>query len=420
MNMLVDGFRKSQSGAIAVIGAITIGCLIATTALAVTYADAYNVRSKTQQALDAAVLAAAALGFGATDAERIATAKSVYKEVRVKKIDSAAALNIVGGTDPNFRVSNLVVYGDVDFAMASPFIRALGKETVAIGVNSAARKRQGMPACVIGLDPTESETMDFNGKASLEVDKCATQANSIDGTGMRQVGQPHMKAAEIGVTGGYSGTSYEPPPITGTTPILDPFASLPEPPLSACHPLSGAKLTNESRQLSPGTYCGGIDIMAGSSVTLSPGIYVMKDGPLTIQSGGAVTGNEVMIAFLGESSTLYMYGQAVLNVTSPKSGTFANIQFFGDRNVYGRKSENLWFTVIGNSQLTYDGALYAPKFHLWFAGGSKIQGSSPNYIAIAKKLWFQDNTRVEFEFVNKRNLDVPEAARLEYGAALYR
>ena len=76
--------------------------------------------------------------------------------------------------------------------------------------------------------------------------------------------------------------------------------------------------------------------------------------------------------------------------------------------------------MIGDSALTYDGALYTPSFHAWFAGGSIIEGKSPSYIAVAKKLWFQDNTQVKFTQVNTRGLTVDAAIHLQYGARIFR
>jgi hypothetical protein len=159
-----------------------------------------------------------------------------------------------------------------------------------------------------------------------------------------------------------------------------------------------------------------------STVTLEPGIYIMYEGPFNLQAGSVVNGDEVMLAFVGEAATLYMIGDATMHLTSPVSGTYKNIQFFGDRDIYAGpngKASNLWFTVIGGSVLTYDGVLYAPTFHVWFAGNSTIEASSPNYLAVAKKLWFQDQTSVKMEHANKRNLDdVEEAKYLEKSARL--
>lgn len=413
-------FLKDSSGAAAMVFAIVLFVVVAAIALGLTAGDAYSVRTKTQNALDAAVLAGASAPGGTTDAERTAIAQGVYASNTSKSSGANPELT-ASQAHAIFTVSDTIVYGDVAFEMTSPFLGVFGEKSLTVRVASAAQKRLGETVCLLGLDPSEAATLDFNGHANVELDDCAAQANSTDGAGIRQVGQPSFTAKEIGVTGGYTGRRYSPPPITGTSPIPDPFASLPEPvPDPICHPLSGQKLQGWTGPLTEGTFCGGIAFKAKSRVKLLPGEYIMKDGPLEIDSGSVVTGEEVMIAFLGEGATLYMLGGGSLSVTSQTRGTYANIQFFGDRNVYGKKQDSLWWTVIGNSSLTYDGILYLPSFNVWWAGGSMIKGKSPNYIAVAKKLWFQDHTQVRLSQQNTRGLSVDAAAKLEYGAALFR
>lgn len=418
----LNRFAADQSGSTVVVFAVGLLAISGVIGLSMVAADGYRARTETLSALDTAVLAGASAPTGTTDAERIAIAERLYTanqklspspnpEVRVERLASAT-----------FGTTQTTVFGATTIERASPFLGLFDRTSMPVAVNSAATKARNAPVCVLGLDPTEDATMDFNGKAVLDIANCAAMTNSSNGTGMNQVGQPSMKALEIGVTGGYTGDAYEPMPLTGVPPISDPYASLPEPPIGACHPKSGEKVTNESVILDPGTYCGGISLQAGSIVTLNPGVYVMKDGPLSIQAGATVSGREVMIAFLGPDATLYLIGNSSLSVTSPTSGTYANIQFFGDRNVYGAShgvwGNHLWFTVVGNSRLTYDGVVYTPSFHAWFAGGSIVTGRSPNYVAIAKKLWFQDNTRVEFRQENSRGLNVEASVGIEHGARL--
>jgi hypothetical protein len=339
---------------------------------------------------------------------------------------NGAFISVTADPTPTITVTATAVEGFVDSAMTSPFLGVFGAETLAFKVTSAARRAMGDTVCILGLDPTEEATIDMNGRASLQANRCAVQANSSHGTGLNQVGNPQMRASQIGVSGGFGGTNYEPLPVTGTIPFKDPYASLPQPKTSTCHRMSGAKLQQETMRLTPGTYCGGLAIKSSSVVTLEPGEYVFLDGPLQIDSQASVRGDEVMLAFLGPTSTLYLYSGAVLEVTSPTTGTYANIQFFGDRQAYrgpgsnGANGPNLWFTVIGDSVLKYDGVLYAPSFHVWFAGGSIVNGKSPNYAAIAKKLWFQDNTAVTMSKENARGLAVEAASALRYGSRLYK
>ena len=284
-------------GSIAVVYCASASVILAVVALAVTLGDASIIRSRTQDALDSAVLAAASMGYGTTDADRIAFAQKLYDGRRSERGDGALQIVVRNLPPGTFKTSDTMVFGDVQLAMNSPFLGALDMPIIDIGVSSAARKsRSGVPVCVLGLDPTESATMDFNGQASLTVDNCATQANSTDGEGLHQVGHPSMSAKEIGVTGGFTGSAYAPAPITGTTPLPDPYASLTEPPSGPCHSMSGAKLQQQTLTLTPGTYCGGLDIKAGSIITLDPGIYIFQDGPLNIDSQSTVQGSEPGVA----------------------------------------------------------------------------------------------------------------------------
>ena len=421
----MTSFRNDDSGTVAVLFAMSAMVLMMAVGLSVISSDINQVRSRVQDALDAAVLAATAAGYGTTDEERIALAQTVFV-ANFNYNDKQTTVVTVPQPTAVFSISETTVYGNTEVLRKSPFLSVFSADHITSPVSSAAHKQQGAPICVLGLNSTEDATMDFNGQAVLNIDNCASMTNSASGSGMHQVGQPSMKAKEIGVTGGYTGTGYDPKPAAGVAPVSDPLASLPAPTPGACNPQSGAKLQQATVTLTPGTYCGGLDIKAQSVVTLSPGIYIMKDGPLQINSGSIVTGNNVMIAFIGPSSTLYINGGASLSVTSPSSGLYANIQFFGDRTVYaghsgnGVNGDNLWFTVIGDSGLTYDGVLYTPSMHAWFAGGSVVEAKSPNYIAIAKKLWFQDKTNVHMSQVNTRGLNVDGSVTLQRGATLFK
>jgi Flp pilus assembly protein TadG len=407
-------FLKDQSGASAMVFAVVLFVVVAATALGITAGDAYSVRTKTQNALDAAVLAGAAASGGTTDAERIALAQGVYASNTSKSDEANSAVR----GSATFTVSDDIVYGDVTFEMDSPFLGVFGEKSLTIRVSSAAQTRPGTPICLLGLDPTEEQTIDLNGNATVDVDECAAMANSASGNGIRQVGSSSLNAKEIGVTGGYSGNNFSPKPVTGAKPVPDPYASLPEPAIGECEPSPDFRQATVT--LRPRTYCGGLDIKPHSNVKLLPGEYIMKDGPLLIQAGAVVTGDQVMIAFLGEGATMYLIGDASLTVTSPIDGPYKNIQFFGDRNVYGKKQENLWMSVIGGSRLSYDGVFYAPSHNVWWTGGAVVEAKSPSYIAVAKKLWFQGNAQVRLSQQNIRGLSVDAAAKLEYGATLVR
>ena len=416
----VSEIMADERGGLTTIFAVCLLALAMTTGIALIAADVNWTHTETLGALDAAVLAGASAKSGTTDEQRIAIAERTYAANQAIQSANGNTLTIATNGPAVFSTTETLVVGRASIERHSPFDGLFGKDHLTVQVDSAAAKRIGTPVCVLGLDPTEEATIDFNGHASMLANNCAALANSDNSTGIRQVGQPSMTAKDIGVAGDFSGSNYSPKPTKDANPLPDPLASLPEPAMGPCNPMSGAKVTNDTITLQPGTYCGGITVL-NSNVSLAPGNYIMKDGPLDIQAGSIVTGDQVMIAFLGKDSTLYLIGNASLSVTSPTNGTYKNIQFFGDRNTYdhpGPGEDNLWFTVIGNSTLHYDGVMYLPTFNAWFAGGSIVTGTSPNYLAIAKKLWFQDHTQVTFTQENSRGLDVVESGYLEHDARL--
>jgi hypothetical protein len=225
-----------------------------------------------------------------------------------------------------------------------------------------------------------------------------------------------MTAKMIGTSGGFTGAGYSPSPVKGVMPTDDPFAAIGFPDAGGCD-YTDVSISSSTVELSPGTYCGGIRINAGGLAHLKPGIYVIKDGPLWLTGGGSVEGKEVTIAFTGPHATLYMNGSSALDLTSPVSGDYANMQFIQEPDTGG---DDLYFSVVGNNSFKVDGSIYLPTLDVWFAGGSKVEVNSANYALVADKIWMQDQTDVLVTQENRRNVKTVGASGFKYGARLIR
>ncbi len=242
---------------------------------------------------------------------------------------------------------------------------------------------------------------------------------------MYQNGTPTARAKAFGVSGGVSGAAFKPAPVTNAPKIADPFSRLRFPTGGAC--IDGSsKLTKAIVTIDPGTYCGGIDVKAGTILTLNPGIYIMQDGNFTVQSGSTVNGSEVMIAFIGESgnwpATLILLGGATMNVTSPVDGDYAGIQFFGARETYNKMG---WPSIGGSgnaaANLTYDGVMYFPTQSVWIFGGSNVIAKSPTLVIVTEELWLDGNANLTVTQENSRNVRVSASMpNLSFGAVLVR
>jgi Flp pilus assembly protein TadG len=417
LSALVKSLRADRRGNVTVMGALIIPAALAAGGAAVDYVRAGNVRTTLQTALDAAVLA----GISASDivSEQIATANDVFKS-NIQKFSSNSATEV----NATFSVSGVILSGEATASMQNSFGSLLGLATVAPKASAAAKKSE-IAICVLGLNGLDNGAFDVNGGPIFNAPDCAVQANSNSRSGMSQEGKSAtVKAKKFGVKGGHKTDSYDPAPTDGSPVIPDPYASMPFPAYSACPKGSKTLDIKDDTVLSPGTYCGGIHINgSGPRVTMQPGVYVMVDGPFWVNGGGIVKGDKVMVAFTGKGSTLQVWGDASVNLTSPTSGTYTNMQFMQDNSDIN--THELWVSIGGNgggatsnAKLSYDGVAYFPTQNFWTFGNATLNANSPGLVIVADKIWTQGNATVNITHNNGRNLPVNAAPSMTFGAVL--
>lgn len=419
MSKLLRAFIADRSGNVAIIGAVVLPVAVAAAGMAVSYSTGSATRANMQAALDSAVLVGAGLPDATPNSARIKAAQDFFTE-NVNNFARAAAKGITA----SFAVNDAVVTGEAVGTVANPFGALTGSETYQVRVNAAAT-RESTAICVLGLNGLDNGAFDINGGPVFNAD-CAVQANSNSRSGMSQEGKSAtVKAKKFGVAGGHKTETYSPPPSDGSPAIKDPYASIPFPAHAACPAGSKGLDIKDDMTLSPGTYCGGITITGdGPRVTLLPGIYVMVDGPFWTKGSAIVTGREVVIAFTGKDSSLYCWGNSSLQLTSPKSGPYVNMQFMGDRD--NADNKGTWASIGGNdpgkgdsaAKVSIDGAAYFPQQNFWVFGNASLDINSPSVALVADKIWTQGNATVNITHKNPRNLAVTAAPTTTMGARL--
>lgn len=284
--------------------------------------------------------------------------------------------------------------------------------------SATAEKTSSEPVCVLALNEKEPSSFEAYGTAKFNA-RCAVQANSNHGSGLKIYGNSTATAAAFGVTGGYSGTAWLPQPVEGTSVIMDPYANLSVPSAGPC--MSVDKFIKTDVTLKPGTYCGGINIKPAAHVTLNPGVYFMKVGQFAVNSGSSVAGNDVMIALVGMDSYLNLLSQSATKLTSPRNGIYKNIQFMSDRDLSTSQHNKEWTTVLGGATLDFDGVMYLPEQQLWASGaGGKviINANSPTMAIVADKIWAQGDVVYQITNEDRRNMDLAQNLSFENGARL--
>ncbi len=132
---------------------------------------------------------------------------------------------------------------------------------------------------------------------------------------------------------------------------------------------------NSTVTLRPGTYFGGINITGNANVTFSPGTYILAGGGLTVTGNSTLNGTGV--TFYDTRATGYAYapidltGNETANLSAPTSGTFEGFLFFQDPSL---PVGSAGITVVGNSSSTFDGIIYSPTTAITYVGNSSGSG----------------------------------------------
>jgi hypothetical protein len=66
--------------------------------------------------------------------------------------------------------------------------------------------------------------------------------------------------------------------------------------------------------------CNGLTITEAANVTFSPGVYVFKNGALTITGRATAQGTYVGLYFTGAGATFHFDAASTISFTAPKTG----------------------------------------------------------------------------------------------------
>jgi hypothetical protein len=361
----LQAFRREQSGNVTITVAICLAMVLSVAAVAIDYSYAALQRTELQRATDAAALAGAKLSS--------AEVKAVEDEAKLffQGIDGLRVAPIVSVTAETVTVQ--ASYSQPTFLM-----HAFGQKHINIGARAVAGRGSPAVPCVLTLDKVEKESLYINSASKLNTD-CGVQANSSASEALRTNSGSSINAEQTCVVGGWSpGGSNVYQPAPKKCPIFpDPLVNLPTPPeASAACTKSDYRIDKLSATLSPGVYCNNLTIENGAIVTLNPGIYVIRDGILKINSGATLKGDGVLLFFIGKDARLQMDSLSFLHVSAPTSDSYADIVIYQDRNTYTD-----FFTINSHGNARITGIIYIPNSTLKLNSDSGVTGA-PTYLQI--------------------------------------
>ncbi|MFC6742084.1 TadE/TadG family type IV pilus assembly protein [Methylobacterium tardum] len=335
-----QSLRADRQGGVAVIFALSSTVLIGLAGGGIDYARLSARRSQLQNALDNGVLAGGnALKLAsATPASVSGITEQAIRSGVTSPPDRPLSVQI---TVPNDKTS-VTATASEEFKLAfGPFV---GVRTAHISLRAKANVIGNMRLCMLTLDPAAPGAFDLEKSAQVTASGCSLYSNSSNPQGMLGQDSSYARAQTICSAGGFFGAraNFAPPPQTGCPVIKDPLQDRPTPTVDACTSIPASanskgdtskNLADQSTPLSPGTYCGGLHITKNAIVSLQPGIYVMKDGPLIVDKNGSLSGIDVGFYFTGNKGGLLFDQKTAISLAAPTTGVMAGLLMMEERAV---------------------------------------------------------------------------------------
>jgi hypothetical protein len=309
--------------------------------------------------------------------------------------DFAATINWGDGTTSSGTVTQPGGVGTAFAVTGTHTYATPGTDTVSAtivddgGQSATASFTVTVGSSIFVLDPTASGALTATGTTTVTVTG-AVMVDSNSPTALTASGNSQITASQILVTGGVSvtnGAVLSPAPVTGVPRLPDPLAGLPVPPSNL--PSRGSvNLSKGSLTIQPGIYTQIAASGKGTVLTLSPGVYVITGGGLSISNSASVSGTGVTIYNAGSSfpsaggtfGAVSLSGSGAISLTAATSGTYAGVLLFQSRD------NALDVSLTSNAVAGLSGVLYAPAARLVINGSGQLRTA-----AVVDQLKFTGN-----------------------------
>ena len=346
MNSMPRQFRRfaaDKGGAVLLILALSLPVLIGSVAAA----TEYGLLVKRRQQMQAAIDQAAMMG-----ANQFLLANADEASVKSFTETNAMALaQVPSGRSTTATATATRTEAQVQVAMQETVPTMMGKllslPTADIRVKASAKLVGSIRLCLLALDPAAAGALHLEKNAQVTADDCSAYSNSVSTKGLQAATGARLTTRSSCSAGGVDGAkaNFTPSPTTDCPQIKDPLADRAAPSIGSCITLSplaviggllpplGTNTVSTTVTLDPGTYCGGLKITGNAVVTLRPGIYVMKDGPLIVDKKASMSGQNVGFYFTGSKGGLRFDKDTTISLTAPKDGVMSGLLMFEERTV---------------------------------------------------------------------------------------
>ncbi len=408
--------------------ALLLVVAIGAVALSVDVGNLVHERRQTQNAADAAALAAVAvIKEGGTRTAAIAEATEF---AAANGYGSGVTINnppLTGAATGNANAYEVIVQKSVP----KYFLGVVYKGNWSTTSRAVARVITTSTGFgVVTLNPTRCESLHMNSNALLQVTGGGIYVNSTCNTAMVMESNATATASKISIVGGFNGKgNYHatPAPVTNQPAIVDPFVSIPVPVVTGPNRNVGCEFTHGTVNFLPGiyncklvfnsntvaifapgnyTFVGGMQLDSNVTLTFGRGIYVMKGGGFQMNSNAVVNGPDGVLIYntcattCGASGTFQLNSNARLNI-KPYGAPYANISVFQDRG----SNTPLQFN---SNATTLAGAIYSKIADIQYNSNAEVPLQF-----VANTVQMNSNARIVVNVAGMSTIDTTAVALTE-------
>lgn len=383
----------NTSGSIALIFGLAAPVLAGVAGIAVDYARYSNTVSNLQGLADGAAVAAVQ-GLAVANTSSSTARASVEAYVRQRATDlawqkGAQDIQVSVQINPSSDVVEVRLSQEWSPMLAHVLF---GNVKTPVEISSTARMVGTGKACIIGLNDKATKTLHMDDASRVTGNGCGIFSNS-DATVSIMVDKAAEVSAQLICSAGGSSVKKKgnvTPDVThDCPPMADPLAGRAAPPVGGCdftdYRVSAAGMT----RLRPGTYCGGLAIDGSAQVELDPGIYVIKDGPLTVSGTAAISGKDTGFYLTGAGARFELDTLTTVSLEAPVAGPLAGLLFFEDRN-----NPATTHRIRSSDARNLLGTIYLPSSELELSSKAIIASDSAYTALVVDRLMVREGPNV--------------------------
>ena len=347
-------FRRLRSGSganVTTMFALSLLPIAGAVGAAVDYSQGSSIRTAMQAAVDAASLGTIKSASTLTPDQLKTTATGIFNATfnrpqvspSVTATYDSASNTVIVTASASFRPSIMSTVGITTMSMS-----ATSKATI------AAKTWQ---VCVMVTNPDSNHTLLAKGDSKIIFDNCMVQVNTAnwDAVEARDTSFIHSTNGSNCYVGDIHYGDVLPPKDAVCTMFTDPFSSYAVP-TNTCN-YTNKTVTTAGTTLTPGTYCGGINI--SQNVTFSPGLYYIQDGDFKVTGSANVTATNVTFLISGSNSNIDVSTSGTMTMspnTDAGAGQFAGFLFYYDQPSALNKEVEGWKEHLSKGQIELDRA----------------------------------------------------------------